>query len=132
MGMFNVEFEISSPDGQRFERVDALVDSRATYAFLPSPLLEGLGVKPHRAMRFERADGSLIERDFAQTWARMNGEDGIIPVIFAEDGAIPVLGSISLTTLGFEADEANERLVPVRARFRVGTIGDSRILEVQR
>ena len=117
MGTFNVELEIGDPDGNRFERVNALVDSGATYAFLPSSLLEGLGVKPHRAMSFERADGSLIERDFAQTWARLNGEDGIIPVIFAEDDAIPVLGSISLTTLGFEADEANERLVEVRARM---------------
>ena len=130
MGTFNVELEIGDPDGQRFERVNALVDSRATYAFLPSSLLEGLGVKPHRIMNFERADGSLIKRGFAQTWARLNGEDGIIPVIFAEDGAIPVLGSISLTTLGLEADEANERLVPVKARFRVGAIRDGRISEV--
>ena len=117
MGTFNVELEIGDPDGRRFERVEALVDSRATYAFLPSSLLNDLGVKPHRAVNFERADGSLIERGFAQTWARLNGEDGIIPVIFAEDGAIPVLGSISLTTLGLEADEANERLVEVRARW---------------
>ena len=117
MGTFNVEIEIGDPDGQRFERVEALVDSSATYAFLPSSLLDGLGVKPHRTMNFQRADGSLIERGFAQTWARLNGEDCIIPVIFAEDGAIPVLGSISLTTLGLEADEANERLVEVRARF---------------
>ena len=129
MGTFNVELEIGDPDRQRFKRVNALVDSRATYAFLPSSLLNDLGVKPHRTMNFRRADGSLIERGFAQTWARLNGEDGIIPVIFAEDGAIPVLGSISLTTLGLEADEANERLVPVKARFRVGTIGYGRISE---
>ena len=93
------------------------MDSSATYAFLPSSLLDRLGVKPHRAVNFKRADGSLIERGFAQTWARLNGEDGVIPVIFAEDGAIPVLGSIALTTLGLEADEANERLVEVRARW---------------
>ena len=117
MGTFNVEIEIGDPDGRRFERVEALADSRATYAFLPSSLLESLSVKPHRTVNFERADGSLVERGFAQTWARLNGEDGIIPVIFAEDGAIPVLGSISLTTLGLEADEANERLVEVRARL---------------
>ena len=123
MGTFNVEIEIGDPDGQRFERVEALVDSRATYAFLPSSLLEGLGVKPHRTVNFERTDGSLIELGFAQTWARLNGEDGVIPVIFAEDGAIPVLGSISLTTLGLEADEANERLVEVRARWTRRTSG---------
>ena len=123
MGTFNVEFEISDFAGNRFERVEALVDSRATYAFLPSSLLESLGVKPHRTVNFQRSDGSLIERGFAQTWARLNGEDGVIPVIFAEDGAIPVLGSISLTTLGLEADEANERLVEVRARWTRRTSG---------
>ena len=117
MGTFNVEIEIGDPDGQRFERVDALVDSGATYSFIPSSLLNGLGVKPHRTMTFERSDGSIIERGFSQTWARLNGEDGVIPVIFAEDGAIPVLGRISLATLFLEADDANERLVPIKARL---------------
>ena len=117
MATFNVEIEIGSPDGQRFERVDALVDSGATYAFIPSSLLNGLGVKPRSARTFELADGSLIERDFAQTWARLNGENGVIPVIFAEDAAIPILGRIPLATLCLEVDEANKRIVPIKARL---------------
>ena len=85
--------------------------------FHPESLLNGLGVKPRSARTFELADGSLIERDFSQTWARLNGENGVISVIFAENAAIPILGSVALATLGLEVDEANERVIPIKARL---------------
>ena len=117
MGTFNVEIEIGDPDCKRFERVDALAGSRAPYTFLPSSLLEGLGVKPHRTMTFVMSDGSRIERGFAQTWAKLNGVDGITPVIFGDEDAVPLLGRVTLGCLGLGIDEANERLVEVRARL---------------
>ena len=116
MGTFNVEIEIGDPDCKRFERVDALAGSRTPYTFLPSSLLEGLGVKPHRTMTF-MADGSRIERGFAQTWARLNGVDCITPVIFGDEDAVPLLGRVTLGCLGLGIDEANERLVEVIARL---------------
>ena len=117
MATFNVEIEIGSPDGQRFERVDALVDSRKLYAFILSSLLNGLGVEPCGTMTFQFANGSQIVRDSSQTWVRLNGEDGVISVIFVEDGAIPILGSFALAMLGLEVDEMNKRLVPIKARL---------------
>ena len=43
MGTFNVQLEIGDPDGQRFETVEAMVDSGATFTFIPRSLLERLG-----------------------------------------------------------------------------------------
>ena len=63
------------------------------------------------------SDGSRIERGFAQTWAKLNGVDGIAPVIFGDDDAVPLLGRVTLGGLGLGIDEANERLVEVIARL---------------
>ena len=117
MGTFNVEIEIGDPDGRRFERVDALVDSRATYTVIPSALLADLGVKPHRTMTFELADGSLIERGFGRVWVRLDGGEEVSPVIFGDNDDAPLMGKVTLSTFCLEIDEANERLVAVMARL---------------
>ncbi|MFQ5880385.1 MAG: aspartyl protease family protein, partial [Dehalococcoidia bacterium] len=48
MGTFRVTIEVGDPQGERFEAVEALVDTGATYSVAPRSLLERLGVRPHR------------------------------------------------------------------------------------
>ena len=115
MGTFNVEFEISDFAGNRFERVEALVDSGATYTVLPSALLADLGVKPHRTMTFELADGSLIERDFGRVWVKLAEGEEMSPVIFGDSNDAPLLGAVTLEIFGLGIDPMNGRLVPVNA-----------------
>ncbi len=117
MGTFNVEIQIGDPDGRQFIRINALANSRTPYAVLPSALLESLGVKPHRMAAFETADGSRIELGFAQTWVRVNGAEGIAPVVFGDDDAVPALGHVTLAAIRLEIDEANGRIVPIKARL---------------
>ena len=40
MGTFSVQIQVGNPSGQRFETIDAMVDSGATYTVLPASLLE--------------------------------------------------------------------------------------------
>ena len=115
MGTFNVEFEIGDFAGNRFERVEALVDSGATYTVIPSALLVDLGVKPHRTMTFELADGSLIERGFGRVWVRLDGGEEVSPVIFGDNDDAPLLGAVTLENLGLGIDLVNQRIVPVKA-----------------
>ncbi len=115
MGTFQVTLEIGDPDGGRFERVDALVDSGATYTFMPSSLLRGLGIRPHREMSFAMADGTRIRRGFGRTWFRLDGGEEISPVIFGGDEVAPLLGVVTLEIFGLGIDAVNERLVPVGA-----------------
>ena len=113
MGTFNVQIEIGDPDGQRYETVEAMVDSGATFTFMPRSLLRSLGVRPLRKMTFEIADGAKIERDLGQTWVRLNGVPTISPVIFGDDTATPLLGAVTLETFGLGIDPVNSRLIPV-------------------
>ena len=112
MGTFTVQFEIGDPDGETYETVEAMVDSGATYTFIPRSTLERLGVRPFRKMTFEMADGTRIERDFGQTWVSLDGERIISPVIFGDDDAT-LLGAVTLEIFGLGIDPVNLRLIPV-------------------
>ena len=115
MGLFNVPVEVGDPEATRFERVEALVDSGATYTSLPASLLNSLGVEPHRSMTLALGDGARIERGFGRTWIVMDGESEVSPVIFGDDGVTPLLGAVTLEIFGLGIDPVNRRLVPVDA-----------------
>ena len=113
LGTFAVQIDVGDPDGTRYEPVEALVDSGATFTFIPRSVLERMGVRPLRKMAFEIADGSRMERDFGQTWVRLNGERSISPVIFGDDAATPLLGAVTLEIFGLGIDPVDSRLIPV-------------------
>src|SRR5438445_12671708 len=96
MGTFHVTIEIGDEGGQRFEVVNALVDTGASYTSVPASILRGLGVQPREKLTFIQADGSEFERDVGQTWARVDGKSVITIVIFAEEAAPPLLGAYTL------------------------------------
>ncbi len=51
MGAFRVRREVGNPAGGRFESIEALVDTGATYTVLPPDLLERLGIRPEEEWR---------------------------------------------------------------------------------
>ena len=115
MGTFQVTIEVGDPDGQRYETVEALVDSGATYTTMPGSLLRRLGVSPHSKRTFLLTDGTRIERDFGQTWVSLDGEYDISPVVFGDEGAVPLLGALTLGVFSLGIDPVNKRLIPVES-----------------
>ena len=119
MGTFSANIEIGSPDGSRFETVNALVDTGASITAIPASILRRLGVTPHRKNAFELADGREIERDVGRTWLRIGQQSEITLVMFADAETEPLLGAISLQELGLAVDSPSERLIP-SPRLRMG------------
>ncbi|MBI2204030.1 MAG: aspartyl protease family protein [Candidatus Rokubacteria bacterium] len=113
MGTFRIEIEIGDPTARRWQRVEALVDTGATYTSVPRPLLEALEVAPHARKTFELTDGRRVERDIGRTWIRIAGNTEMTLVVFAEAGNFPLLGAYALEGLGLAADPVNRRVVPV-------------------
>ena len=118
MGTFTVRLEVADPQARRYEIVKAIVDPGATYTALPVSILERLGVVPHGTRRFVLADGRRVELGFGRTWMRLDGREEISPVVFQEEGAQPLLGAVTLETLGLGIDPVNGRLIPVDAFMR--------------
>ena len=113
MGVFQVELQIGDPQGQRYETVEAMVDSGATYTMLPSALLHGLGVAAESSRTFILADGSRIQMNLGETRIRIDGENHTSPVIFSDDNSMPLLGAVTLEIFALGIDPVNGRLIPV-------------------
>src|SRR2546425_2918601 len=112
MSTFSYPVEIGDPTGERFERLDALVDTGASFTVVPASLLARLSVVPSRRLPFELADGGVAEMDVGQTWIRVDGQSVIRMVIFGSDTSRALLGADVLQGLLLAVDPAAERLVP--------------------
>ena len=62
MGTFRITVEIADPRGERFEAVEMLVETGATFTKAPRDLLERLGVPVEGTYTAELANGSRVER----------------------------------------------------------------------
>lgn len=112
MGTFLHHIEIGDPQGQRYERVEALVDTGASYTTLPASLLRSLGVQSLGQRPFELADERVVMLDIGQTWVRINGSAMIRAVVFSP-GEDSILGADTLEGLGLAVDPVRKRLFPV-------------------
>jgi predicted aspartyl protease len=113
MGTFRVEIEIGDAAGERWETVEALVDTGATSTTVPAPLLRRLGVAPHVRDTFVLADGRHVEHDIGRSWIRVSGRAVVTLIVFGEPDALPLLGAYALVGLRLAADPIGRRLVPV-------------------
>jgi clan AA aspartic protease len=113
VGTFNVTIEIGDPQGQRFEEVEALVDTGATLTSAPASLLKRLGVTPLRRGVFRLADGHRVEMERGETRVRVEGLETSTWLLFGEEGAPSLLGALTLEGLLLGVDPFNRRLVPV-------------------
>src|SRR5437667_4264366 len=87
MGHFNVSVQVSHRAGGRFEPLEALVDTGATYTWIPRDVLEGLGIVPEDQWPFVLADGREVLYPVA--WINIRMRDRVQPtiVVFGEPGS---------------------------------------------
>ena len=113
MGTFTHPITLISLEGDRSETVEALVDSGSTFTSVPAPLLERLGVRPHRTVRLRLADGRVDERQVGRVLAELDGLQEQILCAFGAPGDLPAIGALTLETFLLAIDPVEKRLVPV-------------------
>ena len=113
MATFKSTLEIGDPEGRRWETVEALVDTGATFTMAPRFLLERLGIVPQERVPFQLAEGRAVRYDMAQTQVRIDGRTRTILVVFGESGSEPLLGAYTLEGFLLAPDPVNRRLIPV-------------------
>ena len=99
--------------GERFEPIEALVDTGATYTWVPRDVLERLGVVPEEEWPFVLADGREVR--YPMAWISIRLGERVQPTIavFGEPGSEPILGVVTLEEFRLAADPVNRRLVSV-------------------
>ena len=98
--------------GERFEPVEVMVDTGATFTTVPADLLRRLGVNPQRTMQVRLADGSVINDQVCDTVIRLEGQTFFTPISFGREGEPNLLGVVALETALLAVDPVEQRLVP--------------------
>ncbi len=112
MGSFRVRIEVGDPKGERFEALESLVDTGASYTWLPASLLRSLGIEPEEQRDFILADGRRVPYGIATALVRMDGRVKPTQVVFGDEDTEPLLGVVTLEEFGLGVDAVNERLIP--------------------
>jgi predicted aspartyl protease len=115
MGTFFHPITLHSASGGATETVEALVDAGSTFTAVPSPVLERLGVTPHRAVRLRLADDRSDERRVGRVLAELDGSREEILCAFDEPDDLPTTGAHTLEAFLLTAGTVEKRLVPVDA-----------------
>ena len=114
MGTFYVRFEVGDREGRVWRSVDALVDTGASYTWIPEDVLKELGLEPDKSLEFEIADGSVIQRGATETRVRSMGDSHTTWVVFGDPSSDALLGAYTLEGFALAPDPVNQRLVPTR------------------
>ena len=106
--------EIGPRDGSRLQPVIARVDVASTYAVMPSPMLNMLGITPEWTSVFDYADGSSEEFPLAETRLRFNNQDRTVVCVFGKPDSQPLLGAHTLLAFGLAVDPDGGALLPAQ------------------
>jgi predicted aspartyl protease len=114
MGFTHIKIEVANPaDLDKWETVECLVDSGATYSVIPAALLETLGIRSISEQELRLANGEVIKRQRGIAAFRYSDKIGGSDVIFGEDGDFVLLGVLTLESLGFALDPLKRELRPM-------------------
>lgn len=91
-----------------------LVDSGAIYSVLPRDVWRRLRLRPVRTADFTLADGATITRGVTECTFDVAGVSGTSPVVLGEAAEGPLLGAVTLETLGLMLNPLTRELLPLR------------------
>ena len=74
MGTFSWPVEIQGLDGGPMLRIEAMVDTGATFTVIPGYRLSEIGISPSRRAKFEYGDGRPVDLHIAEARATIDGE----------------------------------------------------------
>jgi hypothetical protein len=113
MGLLRTDVEIESPlrEGDRRLLRDVRVDPGAELSCAPAALLESLAIGRRKTIRFQQADGSILERWVGFAIVHAGGTFTTDEIVFGEPGDLVLLGARSLEGLNLKVDLVAKRLV---------------------
>ena len=115
METFRYPIVVYDPEGKNKREIQALVDTGATYTWIPRPILEDLGYRPSFKQRLRLADGNIIVRDGCEAVVEIDGARRTTVVIFGDPDSEALLGAVTLEQFSLAPDPVTKRLIPVEA-----------------
>jgi predicted aspartyl protease len=118
VGMTHIAGRVTRPEGRgRPVKVRFIVDSGAVYSVLPERVWRRLGLQRKRRAQFELADGTVIARAVSRCTFEIAGISDISPVVLGGPRDAPLLGMVTLETLGLMLNPLTRELLPMKLRL---------------
>jgi clan AA aspartic protease len=115
MGLTYVRAQVRKPEGRgRAVSVRFLVDTGAVYTVLPENIWRTLKLKAQRTVEFTLADGTTITRQVSECRFTIAGQTATSPVVLGEAEDVPLLGAVTLETVGLMVNPLSRELLPMR------------------
>jgi predicted aspartyl protease len=113
MGTFRVDIAIENParPGTPRRLPSVLVDTGAELSWVPSEVLESLGIERYNKWHFRQADGTILERWAGAAFVHVAGKRTTDDVVFGEAGDLVLLGARTLEGLNFRVEPVTRQLV---------------------
>ena len=114
MGTFYVGCKVENhKDPKRVAVVPKLlVDSGSEFTWLPSEILERIGVEPvKRNLQIQMANGQIVTRSVGYAILRVDKYETTDEVVFARKGDLALLGARALEGMNVCVDARRKRLV---------------------
>jgi predicted aspartyl protease len=99
-----------------------LVDTGAVYTVLPERCWRALGLRAERRVEFTLADGTTVERDVSECRISVQGRVATSPVVLGAPADAPLLGAVTLETLGLMVSPLTRELLPMRLTLAAAPI----------
>ena len=114
MGLLHIQGMVKRPDGRGATvRIRFLVDTGAVYTVLPERVWRRLGLKPTSTLEFGLADGSGIVRAVSEARFAIARRTATSPVVLGERDDAPLLGAVTLETLGLMVNPLTREVRPM-------------------
>src|ERR1043166_10317389 len=95
MDLFRVTVHLAGAAGERSASMEALVDTGASYSWIPRDVLEGLGVRPDEERVFVLADGRGVRYPMAWVRVRLDERTQATLVVCGGSGTGPPLRRVT-------------------------------------
>ena len=113
MGTFYFPVTLRKPEGQEQIDLKLLVNTGATYTWVPEDILEELGLTPSLTRRVKLADGQILARGAVIVLITIEKETLPTLCLFGTRGSEPLLGAVTLEEFGLGVDPVGKTLIPV-------------------
>jgi predicted aspartyl protease len=113
MGTFRTDIELENParPGDRATLRNVLVGTGAELSWVPTSVLDALGVARKKVCHFRQADGTVVSRSTGYAVVYVAGTETTDEVVFGEPGDLVLLGARTLEGLNLRVEPVGKRLV---------------------
>lgn len=123
MGVFYHTVALASQEiPSRRVELKLLVDTGATWTWIPEPVLRGIGLTPTFTRRVKLAGGRIVQRNATIALITIGQETLPTLCLFGDEGSEPLLGAVTLEEFGLGVDPVGRTLIPVVGHLAIATL----------